>query len=518
MADTQSETPSASEPAAAQERETASSAFRHILFGVLIFGVVTGFYVWHARSSHAARMFVKEARELASKADVPSLRAAHDKLAEALDVQSSNEAAVAMMAEVSALLWVDHGVDEMKESAQEYVGHAKDDDIERAERYGAEGLVLVAEGRHDEAISLIKDVMARGAVSAQMFWALGLAQRAKGDAKEGRENLRRAHEAAVMVPQYATTLGDVCDDDGDDRNSSVFWDQAYKNNPSYVPAAARNLLVRLRRGEGIAAVRPDLDKLDALPAEAAGRVDRAAIEHARAEILFREGKFDRALEAANKAIELAGESSRRIALRGRLQLAMGKTDAGLADLAAAHAKQPMADRFFYELARAYSDNGKHAESLKLLEGMRDKRAEEAGFHVAVGDALRAKGDADAAAKSYDKALELEENNAGAMLGQGMLAWKKKKYDDATEWFEKAVGARTRFPEVYEAIGLMWIEQGAAPNANQQLEHAEKLFKQTGTDAHRMSRFYTSVIGALKSRSPSLVQGWVNREKAFREGT
>ena len=139
------------------------------------------------------------------------------------------------------------------------------------------------------------------------------------------------------------------------------------------------------------------------------------------------------------------------------------------------------------------------------------------YQVAYGNALIAKADNPAASASFDKALKLQENFADALLGKGVVDWRSRNYNGARGWFEKAVGEREKFPAVYEAIGLMWIEQGASSQAVTQLKEAEKLFLAAGTDAMRMNNFYATLIKALARYGGSRYIGeWVAREKAFRE--
>ena len=97
------------------------------------------------------------------------------------------------------------------------------------------------------------------------------------------------------------------------------------------------------------------------------------------------------------------------------------------------------------------------------------------------------------------------------MARGKLAWKKKDYEKAAEWLSKAVQSRSKFPEVYETIGLMWISQGGASQASAQLDVAEKLFLEKGAGKLRMEEFYTSVINALGGRkTKSLQKAWKSK--------
>src|SRR5688572_7826294 len=134
--------------------ETPKRAFTQLGVGVIVAAVLLGLYAWQARRSHAVKRLVHEAAPLVEKGDVLSLRAAEAKLKEAFD-RGSSANAVASLAEVYALLWVEHGIADTKAAAQEYARQAAGDGTETASRYLAEGLVAVGEGRAADAERLL---------------------------------------------------------------------------------------------------------------------------------------------------------------------------------------------------------------------------------------------------------------------------------------------------------------------------------------------------------------------------
>ncbi|MFC1611585.1 hypothetical protein ACFL6C_11555 [Myxococcota bacterium] len=100
------------------------------------------------------------------------------------------------------------------------------------------------------------------------------------------------------------------------------------------------------------------------------------------------------------------------------------------------------------------------------------------------------------------------------LGMGIAHWKEKAYDTATDWFEKAVAEKAKAPEVYEAVGLMWIERGYGKEANTQLEHAEKLYRSDNRGrSDRLEEFYERVITAYGTKSKSFAKKWSDRRNA-----
>jgi tetratricopeptide (TPR) repeat protein len=499
--------------------ETPKRALTQLLVAAMLAAVVLGVYAWQMRRAHAVKRLVAEALPFVERGDVLSLRKAEEKYKEALDAGSSAQA-IAGIAEVYALLWVDHGVAEAKSLAQQYTGQAVSDDTETSQRFLAQGLVAVGEGRAADAERTLDAVVERGAMNERIFFALGLAELAQGKAKPAADKLKRAHDLKSAAPHYARAMGDAADEAYDTRMASFAWEDAAKTNPAYVQGVARDLVAKLRRGEPRKGIVETLGLLKSLPADQVGPAGTAALAYTESVMHYISGDAKRARETLESAVKIDGETPRYLAQRGRVLILEGKDAEGLKTLVAAYTKAPEADRYLYTLADAYIELGKADEAVKVLTTAGATRAEAPAYHIALGSALAAKGDFGKAKTSFDKALELEPENGDALLAMGVSLWKQKNYDDALPFFERAVAAKPKFPEVYEGIGLMWTERGALPQANTQLDMAEKLFRAVEADPARMKRFYAATIKAYSSAKggSSFVKDWTAREKAYREGT
>ncbi len=505
----------------APDIETGSRAAKHVLIALVGGTVALGLYAFLSHRAHGANIKAVEAHQLAQGSDVASLRAAEAKYLEALHLQGSNKHALSGLAEVYALLWVDHGFADDKAKALAYLEEASDADIEKAERFAAEMLVASGEGRYAEAEQIAKVVIdEKRAVSEKLHFARGLALRGLGDVRGGRDHLRRAFDLRGDPPHYATALGDAYEDDDDLRNSAFYWNVAATKNPAYVRGVAHNLLARSRKGESIAALMADLGGLEQLPPERVGPRDRAAILLAKSMLLLRTGDGKGALAAAEEAIAQGGERASLVLARGWAKLSLGKIDAGLADLEMARSKAPAGVRYFNALVDAYAESGKYAEALKLLQSVAGEMANDAAYHVMVGNLQRDKGDFAKAIEAYDKAFQIEPEQADALLARGVLAGRQKNYGDASEWLSKAVNRRGKFPEVYEEVGFIYIAQGDLSGADKNLDKAEADFNSRGTELWRMKRFYRTVAQAFaKARGgSSYASKWAAREQAFSKGS
>ncbi len=485
---------------------------------VLVAAIVLAAYGWYQKRSHAAKVLTVEALDLMEKMDVPSLRKAEAKLQEGLELQSSNPQALSTIAELYGLLWIEHGVQEAKAKAIDFTKRAVDKDIENEQRYAAEALVLYGEGKYEEADKLLVSVNERGAVSEQFYWVHALTDMARGRPEEAREKLRKAADLKSSTPHYARVLGDAYDDAADDRNALIFWDRSAKVNPAYIQGVARDLLTHIKNDFDRKAVLDELARFATLKPEDIGPVGQAAVAYVRALMLYQEAKYDEALNVIATAIDKAGETPRYLTARGRILVAAGKTEQGFKDLLAARQKAPKADRYLYTLTDTYLELGKTGEALKLLRSAGADRDGDSDYQVALGDALLAKGDTKAAKAAFKKALDYQSNHPYALLGQAKVAWKEHNFEGAMPWFEKAVSAKPKFPELYENIGLMWVDQGALTQANPQLDMAEKLYKATEREASGMKRFYATIEKAYASArgGSNYVKEWSERQKAYEE--
>jgi tetratricopeptide (TPR) repeat protein len=504
--------------AAEQPGESLAHAALQVGLAILVAALVLTLYVWQARRTHAVKALVSQAAPLVDKGDVESLRVAEQLYLGALSVRRGHQPAICGLAETYAMLSAEHGIVAAGDQAQRYTALCVEGGTESPARYTAEALMALGEGQPLVAESLINALLARGAASERLAWLAGLAELAMGKAKLAREQLKRATDMKPGVALYAQALGDAFDEEGNTREASQAWELAAKANPKYVQGAARDLYSRVRRGESRPAVLQELSRLSSLPKEAVGPHALAAIRLVEAEMAYQGGLANEALRVLAEAAQSDGDSARLLELRGWVLLGDGQRQEGLAALQAAHARAPGADRYLYALADAYLELNLVDEALHLLQTAED-RLGVARHQAVLGRVFVAKKDWSRAKAAFDRALALEADCPEALLGYGVAAWKQQHQDEAVQWFGKALVQRPKFPEVYEALGLMWVEQGSLAQANPQLDMAEKMFRAEDTDVTRLRRFYAAVLQAYSAKGGSAyLQEWSAREKAFCSGT
>jgi tetratricopeptide (TPR) repeat protein len=479
--------------AAAKKAPTeAKRAVRHISIGLVLFATLLAIYLVWAQRNHQTKMFIVDATNKMLQSDVKSLREAENSYLQALKIRPSNERAMGGLAEIYALLWLDHGFIKEHDNLKLYVQKAQK--IKTAERYEAEMLLLLGEGHALEAVKLGQQLVAQGANNEKVYYAMGLAERSLGQLKEGREHLRRAYEMRRNHVLYAVALGDAFDADNDKYSAANYWEAAITSSPTYIPAVSRAALASIRRGSGLDKVVLDIQSLAKLPSENIGSMDAAAMAETRAALLWYQGKPNEAVAALTDGLTAASDNARLLVLRGQMLTASGHKDVGLKALEDAYTQGQGAARYLYAKAQALVQEGQFAAAIALLD--KNKNDKDAVWFLNKAEALRHDGKTTEAAQYYDEALKIDGHLVPAMLGHGYLAEAGKHPDKAQEWFEKAVSVDAQGPEIYEAVGNLWTRVGAAQEAIKQYESAEKFYRLRGASVVDLQKFYDRVAGEL----------------------
>lgn len=515
---------------ASAHSETPFRAITQIVVVTLLLGGALGAYVWTAQRNHAAKTLAVEAMPLVERGDIESLLEAEAKYLEMIELTGDNPRAIGGLAYLNALLWVDHGVLEAQEKAERYTQEASRARIESSNRYAAELLTAYGAGDLSRAEQIATLVTGKGGVSEKIHWGLGLVLEAKGETRLARDYYRKAHDLRASVPYFAMSLGDAYNALHDPYNAANFWTKAQASNSSYIPGSARELLIKLRRGEPVVKIEETLKRFEAMPAELIGPRDRAALNATRGALAYREGEAVSALEFFTQAMATRKDSPELLLGAGLARIAAAKGDnaaamisAGLTQVKAAYAASPKGTRYLYAQIDALISTAHYDEAIKAIEALKPEGTASADdatlaglfdtalVQVKLGNAYRLNKDFANAAKAFEQALKLHTDYPDAHLGIAVSLWNQKKHSEAIKSFEAAVGSKSKFPEVYNSIGLMFLEQGAPKDADIQLVEADKLYRGMGKGKRELSAFYTRVIEAYTAhRQTTLAGQWKKR--------
>ncbi|MEE2961351.1 MAG: tetratricopeptide repeat protein [Myxococcota bacterium] len=496
------------------QTDSAGRAGLHIFLGLLIFGVAFGGYILSARKSHEAKTLAAEALPMLERGDIKTMLEAEEKYNEVFKIDSTNDYGVAGMAYLNSFLWAVHGLETAKDKALDYTNRAIEQDILSAERYAAEALAAVASGDQKKAQSIVKAVAEKGGVSDKLYFALGLSLEAEGKVRAARDNFRKAHELKLKSPHYATALADVYNAEGDGRNARLFWARAAKANSSYVIGSSRNLWGKVQRGQPTGPIEKELKRYLNFPEALVGPFDKSALLTTQAALALREGKKDIAIQKLDAAIAIKGEIARLLHLKGLALLASGKKEEGFSLLQKANTKLPSSFKYLEALIVNYTEYDEADKAIEILRAKEKDLKDEPEFHVLMGNAYRVKQDYPKADIAFDNALKISKKYPYALLGKAVVLKDQNKYEDAIKWFEKAAGAKAKFPEIYENIGIMFVLLGDKTGGDKQLEESEKQLTALGTGKLDMAKFYSRVVTAVGAKSWTLKVKWEGKLKAL----
>ena len=185
------------------------------------------------------------------------------------------------------------------------------------------------------------------------------------------------------------------------------------------------------------------------------------------------GQYEDATEAFRRLIQINPQNYDGHYNLGFCLARLGQSDAAIEQLYAAVKLKPEASEPHYELGSLLSKKNEKASQEEFQEFRRLKRKsdleEQAGVLSSEGNHFLEKGQARDAAAKYEKALQMDSNNAQVHYNLSLAL--SKLGDSAAERgeLEKAIQADPKLPYAHNRLGLRYL-------ADEQLDEAEKEFK------------------------------------------
>lgn len=471
---------------APEKRDSLGKAIAQLLVFVVILGGIGYGYYTYAKNAGKVFDVLRETRDLQRQDSYEKLKETHTKLADALAIKSEGRL-VALLAETDVLLACEHKDDAFKADAEKYTAQAANDDVQRAERYSAEGYLKICQGDAIGAEQYLARIMQKGAMDPRIMHAYGVALLAQGRTVEARDILKKAADAGPGNPRFPTSLGDAEVLAGNYFEAQQQFGRAVNINGGHVRARLGKLLAEGLGGVSAEKVMGDLDKvLKGNPAPSRGELEYA--QYVRAEVLARAG----ALTNAEKVLAGVKEQSGRVSLlKGRVALLKGDEKAAMKAFDEAAAKEPLNPQVYLVPATLLVDMDKGAEALARLQGYQKAKIPETHeFFSLQGDALALTGKPEDAAKAYQQALEKQENNIRSMIGTGKLLIDKKKWEEAGALLEKVTTMQPDNGEPWYVMCGAYMEQKDFGYASQMCDKSVELYKKKNAEP----RF---VVKALK---------------------
>ena len=456
------------------KRETVGRFIRDVLIVAVVLAAGFGFYWKSQKDAVQANKIAKEAKDLILLDNPKDFYAAEKKLQEVLGIDSSHGYALSALAELNAILAFEHKVDARRADAEKYTGLAMKEDPRVAEQYSAHALLLLGNGKANEAADFIqKELLDKNAGAPRVFNAFGKAVKRQGKLDVARRSLKGAQDSDWRNPRFAADLAENYLEDGDLTNALITYGKGLSANPDHLLSKIGRARVAILRGENLKEASDVLAEVLARPAEELTPNLKARAIGARAELRLYEGAAAEAIADAEAAVKEDPTYAPAYRVKA-IALARNKDAAAVEAFDKAIATDPNVALFYYDasatLIAAGLDQAKAIAYLEKYPLAKDDR-----YFVKYGDALRGLGRLDDALVQYNKAIEENGLNAPAHLSKALVLMDKNATNEKADWTEAqteldyAVGAQEMYPDAYLARGrLQFIQkkyvEGAAEYA------------------------------------------------------
>ncbi len=187
------------------------------------------------------------------------------------------------------------------------------------------------------------------------------------------------------------------------------------------------------------------------------------------------GKYDAAVPAWNKALELAPEDPRGHNNLGIALVAIGKFDDAVGEYKKSLELNPSSSQTHNNLGSALAEMGRIDEALTEFQKAVELNPDNGAAHVNLGDALAEEGGhVDEAIQELNKGIELQPESANAHNGLGVELARAQRLDEAATHMQKAVSLAPNSADFRYNFGRVLATKGDFPAAVVQFETAAKL--------------------------------------------
>jgi tetratricopeptide (TPR) repeat protein len=311
----------------------------------------------------------------------------------------------------------------------------------------ARGRILLTSGRNEEAISVLRSLLAHSQDSAQVHYFLGLAywqnQNVPQAKTELQESLREA--PGLLVAQHS--LAGLHMSLGELPAARELAEQIVRNNPAN--ADERMLLgtIYVRQGQISAAREQFLIARRLIPGNAPAAVDLAQADNAL-------GKRDEAEKEYQAALVLNPRFVQALNGLASLWVQQNQNAKALARVQQYVASYPDDSAGHLLLGALYSAAKQYQIAKNEFERATQLDPKLISAHTQLGDACRALGDMNGAIRAYEDAAALEPKSAGLQTLLGNLYLLEENRERAQTHYQLALAANPN--DAVAANNLAWI--------------------------------------------------------------
>ena len=187
-----------------------------------------------------------------------------------------------------------------------------------------------------------------------------------------------------------------------------------------------------------------------------------------------QGKYNEAIQAYDKAIEINPQYADAWSNKGVVLDDLGKYDETLKACNEAIRLDPYSADSWYNKGNALKAQKKYDEAIQAYNKAIEIDPQYAKAWGNKGTALGAQGKYDEAIQVYDKAIEINPQDAGAWNNKGVALDDQGKHDEAIQAYDKAIEINPQYADAWSNKGVALNDQGKYDEAIQAYDHAIQL--------------------------------------------
>lgn len=429
-----------------KKKESFGSAILQIFLVAAVLGGAVYFFYQRGTVKKEVGEKMTAAKSTAMKDNPADLNSAIKQVDAILAIDSSSADGLAFATALHTELWTVHRVPGEDAKAKDFLAKAeKADDRNREDRHSSKALLLVADGKAQEAENYVEELRKRGGAGARLFYAQALALQAQGNLKLARSGFISAADKAWKDPAFTSGLGEANLAEGLYPQASDAFNKALAANPEHLRARLGAALTKVLRRTNMKDAQDlvtELATADLTPFLKSRRLTVAA------ELANVEGKFDDAIKLADEAIA-ANPADPWADFAKAHALGFKKDPKAGPAFEAVLAKNKVAPVFYFDGAALLQQMGRLDDALALLDKYEtqfknvkftDSTGKEESYlgrddryWLARGDVLLAAGKDDLAMTAYESAINAKSiYQVRANYSKAALLVKRKDYDKAAE--------------------------------------------------------------------------------------
>jgi tetratricopeptide (TPR) repeat protein len=513
-----------------KKRESFASAMVQILIVALLLSGAVYFFYQRATTKKEIADRMKEAKALAMRDNPRDLAKAFLELEEIFKLDPNAKEALALAADIETQRWLVHRLEGSEQKARDYLERAEKQESRTEERFAAQILILIHEGKAEEAERMSEDLRKQGASSPKLWHALGETLQARGNLPLARTSFAKAVDMSWRSPRLFASYGEAMLDQADYRAAVDALQKGLNTNQDHTRSQLSLALARIysedRVKEAADTINAALLQDDLTP----GLKARALA--AQAELANFEKRYDDAVKTADQALQV--NPKERFALFARARALAMKKDPGAADaFKAAVAQNRTSPVLYFTGARLLQAAGNFDAAVALLddyakffgtvqvpdgEKTRSVLERDDRYWIIRGDLFRAGNKPDLALAAYDQAVAVDGvNRRQAHYARGVMFLDRKELDKAAEDLDKVTpedGTGT-LPEAYEAKGRLLFAKSDYALGCQNYAFALTGMKRRGVPRERLNDVVEDVARQLNaSKQKEMAKIWTTEAKAL----